>query len=151
MVARTGAGTVAARTLAATDGVTVTNGDGVAGAPSFALTGQALALHNLGTSGLIARTGAGTVAGRSIATNTGAVTVSNADGVSGNPTLTFDSQFTSFFGQSVPSSGSFRLPSLSDAGWTYGTITEPSSGTKLVGISTTGQWEEVTEISGGSY
>jgi hypothetical protein len=53
---------------------------------SLALTGQALALHNLATNGFIARTGAGTVAGRTITAGTG-VSVTNGNGVSGNPTI----------------------------------------------------------------
>lgn len=54
------------------------------------LTGQALALHNLATNGLIARTGAGTVAGRTLTAGTG-ITVTNGDGVSGNPTVALTS------------------------------------------------------------
>jgi hypothetical protein len=55
---------------------------------TIGLTGQALALHNLGTNGLIARTGTGTVAGRTITGTSNRITVTNGDGVSGNPTLT---------------------------------------------------------------
>jgi hypothetical protein len=87
LVTRTGAGTVAGRTLTAGTGIAVTNGDGVSGNPSTALTGQALALHNLSTNGIIARTGSGTVAGRTITAGTG-VSITNGDGVSGNPTIT---------------------------------------------------------------
>jgi hypothetical protein len=57
-------------------------------ADDVALTGQALALHNLGTNGIFVRTGAGTVAARSIATSGNGISASNADGVAGNPTLT---------------------------------------------------------------
>lgn len=69
--------------------------NGITGGPitttgTVGLTGQALALHNLATNGLIARTGSGTVAGRSIAQGTG-ISVSNGDGVSGNPTVGVDS------------------------------------------------------------
>ena len=53
----------------------------------FSLVGQSLALHTLGTNGLIARTGSGTVAGRTITAGTG-ITIANGDGVSGNPTIT---------------------------------------------------------------
>lgn len=52
----------------------------------FSLTGQARALHDLATSGLIVRTGAGTVTGRTLTGTTG-VSVTNGNGVSGNPTL----------------------------------------------------------------
>lgn len=47
MVARTGAGTVAARTITAGTGITVTNGDGVSGDPTIALSGGSVTL--LGT------------------------------------------------------------------------------------------------------
>jgi hypothetical protein len=74
---------------------TVTNvaaGTGLTGGPitstgTLSLTGQALAVHNLATNGLIARTAANTVVSRSVAAGTG-ITVSNGDGVSGNPTIT---------------------------------------------------------------
>lgn len=45
------------------------------------------AIAALATTGLIARTGAGTVAVRTIATSETRLTVTNGDGVSGNPTL----------------------------------------------------------------
>jgi hypothetical protein len=53
---------------------------------TIGLTGQALALHNLATNGIISRTGSGTVAARTITGST-SISVSNGDGVSGNPTL----------------------------------------------------------------
>lgn len=53
---------------------------------NLGLTGQALALHNLATNGLIARTGTGTVDGRTITGST-SISVTNGNGVSGNPTL----------------------------------------------------------------
>lgn len=58
----------------------------------ISLMGQALALHNLATNGVIVRTGSGTVTARTITGHAGdttniSVTVSNGDGVSGNPTL----------------------------------------------------------------
>lgn len=53
---------------------------------TLGLTGQALALHNLGSNGVIVRTAAGTVAAR-VLTGGNGITISNGDGVSGNPTI----------------------------------------------------------------
>lgn len=72
---------------------TINTGDGLTGGGNLSadrtisLTGQSLALHNLATNGIIVRTGSGTVAGRTIV-GSGAVTVTNGDGVAGNPTIT---------------------------------------------------------------
>jgi hypothetical protein len=70
----------------------IATGNGITGGTitttgTLGLTGQALALHNLATNGIIARTGAGTVAARTITGTTNQVTVTNGDGVSANPTL----------------------------------------------------------------
>ncbi|MEM4756115.1 MAG: tail fiber domain-containing protein, partial [Candidatus Woesearchaeota archaeon] len=53
----------------------------------LSLTGQASALHNLSTSGLITRTGTNTVAARTITGTANRISVTNGDGVSGNPVL----------------------------------------------------------------
>ena len=53
----------------------------------FSVSAMLQALHNLASAGLVARTGAGTAAARTIAAGSGQVTVMNGDGVSGNPTV----------------------------------------------------------------
>ena len=86
-------------TDAASSATTLTAGTGLTGGGdlsddrSFALTGQALALHNLATNGVIVRTGSGTVAGRTITGTSDRIDVSNGDGVSGNPTLDISSTY----------------------------------------------------------
>ena len=70
--------------IATNNGVT---GGTITTTGTIGLTGQALALHNLATNGLVARTAADTFAGRTIAGTANQVVVSNGDGVSGNPTL----------------------------------------------------------------
>ncbi|HCC49236.1 MAG TPA: hypothetical protein DEQ38_14135 [Elusimicrobia bacterium] len=61
-------------------------GNGTAALP-LGLTGQGLALHNLATSGLISRTGAGVVAGRTITAGSSKIGIANGDGVDGNPAV----------------------------------------------------------------
>jgi hypothetical protein len=78
------AGTGTVTSIATNNGIT---GGTITTTGTLGLTGQALALHNLATSGIIARTGAGTVAARTITGGSG-ITVTNGDGVSGNPTVT---------------------------------------------------------------
>jgi hypothetical protein len=78
----TNTGTVTS--IATNNGIT---GGTITTTGTIGLTGQALALHNLGTNGIITRTGIDTVVGRTIAGTTNQVTVTNGDGVLGNPTL----------------------------------------------------------------
>ena len=80
MTANTGTVT----SIATNNGIT---GGTITGTGTLGLTGQALAVHNLGTNGLITRTASGTVAARSVAVSGNAIAVANGDGVSGNPTL----------------------------------------------------------------
>jgi hypothetical protein len=75
------AGTVTS--IATGNGIT---GGTITNSGTLGLSGQALALHNLGANGLIARTASGTVAARTITAGAG-ITVTNGDGVSGNPTV----------------------------------------------------------------
>lgn len=71
-------------------------GTGIAvAADTVGLTGQALALHNLGSSGLIVRTGAAAVAARAIAVSGAGISVSNGDAVGGNPTLSLTAALAS--------------------------------------------------------
>ncbi|MBN2829168.1 MAG: tail fiber protein [Candidatus Cloacimonetes bacterium] len=73
----------------------IATGNGITGGTitttgTLGLTGQALALHNLATNGLIARTAAGAVAGRTIVASGNGISITNGNGVNGNPTVSLD-------------------------------------------------------------
>lgn len=56
----------------------------------FGLTGNALAVHNLSTTGIVTRNSANTMVTRTITNGTG-ITITNGDGVNDNPTVAVDS------------------------------------------------------------
>lgn len=87
--ARTGADTWSVRTLTQpAAGMTITNPAGTLGDPTFALANDLAGIEGLATTGLSTRTGDGTWVTRSIAVaDVNHLTVANADGVAGNPTL----------------------------------------------------------------
>lgn len=89
-----GVGTVTS--ISGANGI-VTSPNPIVATGTVNLTGQALALHNLATNGIIARTGAGTVAARTIEPNTSGgefgISVSNGNGVSGNPKISLLSNY----------------------------------------------------------
>jgi hypothetical protein len=88
IVVQTAADTFAGRSLSApAAGITITNADGVAGNPTFALANDLAALEGLATFGIIARTTDGTATTRTITGTAGNISVTNGDGVLGEPTL----------------------------------------------------------------
>lgn len=85
---RTAADTWAQRTLTApAAGFTITNPAGVAGDPTFVLSDDLAGLEGLSTTGLVTRTASNTYTTRTLTGPAAGISVSNGDGVSGNPTL----------------------------------------------------------------
>lgn len=86
--ARIADGVWAARTIVApAGGISVTNGDGVGGNPTLALTGELGAVEGLATTGVAVRTGTGTWATRTLTAPAAGITITNPDGVVGDPTF----------------------------------------------------------------
>lgn len=67
-------------------GITISNNDGVSGNPTFALANDLSALEGLGSTGIAVRSAADTWVQRSVAAGNG-ISVTNGDGVAGNPTV----------------------------------------------------------------
>lgn len=146
IVAKTGAGAFALRTLTApAAGITVSNGTGGSGNPTLALANDLAGVEGLSGTGMAVRTATDTWANRSLATaNSGRITVSNGDGISGNPTVDLAG--------SIVTPGTYSSVTVD----TYGRVTAGSNaGEVAVGStltnSTGGQIEicQAVYISGG--
>lgn len=106
---RTAASTWALRTLTApAAGITITNPAGIAGDMTLALANDLAALEALAGTGLAARTAAETWAQRAITGTAAEITVTNGDGVAGNPTLSLPAALT-FTGKTV-TGGTYASP-----------------------------------------
>lgn len=91
IIAKTAGATVTPRTLSTTgNGITVTDGNGVAGNPTFSLTGIAAAIANASGTGMLAIVGGSTIAGRQITGTTDQIDVASGNG-SSNPTISLAS------------------------------------------------------------
>lgn len=88
MLTRTGSETYVSRSIVQpAAGISVSNGDGVAGNPTLALTNDLSALEALTTTGITIRSATDTWLHRAVTGTTGEITVTNGDGVAGAPTI----------------------------------------------------------------
>jgi hypothetical protein len=90
VIGSTGATSVAASLTPPAAGITITGG---AGTITFALGNDLAALEGMSGTGLVARTAPETYAQRTITGTSNRLSVSNGDGVSGNPTLDIDAAY----------------------------------------------------------
>ena len=103
MIAKTASNTVAGRTMSSTTaGISVTNGDGVAGNPTFALTGVALAVAGATGTGVLALNSS-TIATRTILGTSSQIDITDGNFVN-SPVIAISSDPT------VPGSGGIVIP-----------------------------------------
>lgn len=87
VMVKSAANTISARTLSTSgNGISVTDGDGVAGNPTFQLTGLALAIANMSGTGLVGLNGS-TLSPLTLIGDPNEITIANGNGAGGNPTI----------------------------------------------------------------
>jgi hypothetical protein len=88
IIVKTSAGNIAARSLVVTgSGLSLSNGSGVSGNPTLALSGLPALLSTTSGTGLLATTGGSVLTPISITGSSGQITVTNGDGSTGNPNI----------------------------------------------------------------
>ena len=176
IVAKTSSTTVAPRTLTASgNGISITDGSGVSGNPTFQLTGIAAAIANMSGTGMLAIVGGTAIASRLITGTANQITVTDGNGA-GNPTLaiTSDPVLPGTGGVVLPAGttgqrgsstlGNIRYNSTTglfegyNGAWTAfasgSGVTSVATGTGLTGgpITSTGTISiDVTGVSAGTY
>ena len=132
---RTASNTWNTRTLVApAAGLTITNPAGIAGDITFALANDLAALEGLGSTGIAVRSAANTWVQRSLAAPAAGFTITNNDGVSGNPTFVLANDLSAL--EALSSTG-FAARTTTDT-WAQRTLQAPAAGitiTNPAGVS----------------
>ena len=120
-------------TTTITAGTGLTGGGDLSTSRTLQLTGQALSFHNLSSTGIVTRTAADTIAARTITGTTDKITITDGNGVSGNPTITIASTYA---GQNTIT--------------TLGTITSGTWNGTTVGVTYGGTGADLSGVSSGT-
>lgn len=124
LTTRTGAGTYTGRTLTGpAAGITVSNGDGVAGNPTLALADDLAGIEALASTGYVSRTASNTYAVRTFSASTG-IQITNGDGVAGNSVISPINDLGALEGLS----GTGVACRVGAETWALRTLTAPAAG-----------------------
>lgn len=136
VIVKSAPNTISARTLSTSgNGVSVTNGDGVSGNPTFQLTGLAAALANMSGTGLIGLNST-TLTPLTLIGDSNEITIANGNGASGNPTIGIadNAVFPGTAGVTVPNG------TTAERGATQGQIRYNTTNNRFEGNYSTG-WQ----------
>lgn len=110
IVVRTALGVTTARTLVQpAAGITITNANGVAGNPTFALADDLLALEGLAGTGYAVRSAANTWVQRTITGTANNILITNGDGVAGNTVINIGANVVTNTGGAVTDNALVRM------------------------------------------
>ncbi len=128
IIVKTGVNTMVSRTIVGpATGLTVNNGNGLSGNPTFVLANDLAALEALGSTGFAVRTAADTWAQRSLAQPAAGITISNNTGAGGDPTFALANDLAAI--EAMVSTG-FAVRTATDT-WSQRTIIAPSTGVTI--------------------
>lgn len=153
ILAKDTASTVVARTFQTSgNGLSVTNGSGVSGNPTFALTGQVLSLANASGVGLVALPNNGSVVPRVLTGTVSQIDVAEGSGATGNPTFSIasDAILPGTGAMTVPKGTDAQKPGGSTGMFRYNTTLNVFEGYTTAGWGAFALTGGVTTFSGGS-
>jgi len=119
IIAKSGSAVVARTLTASGNGLSITDGNGVSGNPTFALSGVAASVAGLSGTGMLAMTGGGTtVSGRDLLGTANQITITNGNGSSGNPTfaITSNPELPGVEGVTLPFGTTAERPAIPNNG-----------------------------------
>ena len=148
---KTATNTITGVTMQAGNGLAIANPDGVAGNPSFTLTGIAAAIAGSSGTGMLAIVGGTAIANRSIQGTINQTTVSNGDG-SGNPTIGFANNpiFPGVASVTIPAGSTTQRPAGTIGQIRYATDLVAFEGYTAAGWSTFAVSSGVTVVNTGT-
>ena len=137
--------TLASRSIAVSgNGLSITNGSGVSGNPTIALSGQAANFANASFNGLVVLSTAGAITSATITGTSDQTSVTNGNGISGNPTVGLANNviLPGTGAMTVVSGTSAQQPSGSQGQFRFNTDTQTFDG------YSSGTWRQFS-LSGG--
>ena len=145
LIAKTASNAVTARSIVVSgSGLGISDGNGVSGNPTLALTGLPSSLAGLSGSGFLCLPNNGTVSSATLTGTSGQITVTGGDGTSGNPTFAIATD------PALPGNGAMTIPSGTTAQQPVGTNGQFrfNSDTQTFDGYTAGSWRNFS-LSGG--